>query len=293
MHPLLQFCKCQSFPLKPTGSGLRRSITFSIVLVLALTGVTSDCTGAALEAENFINYAYATWIGTGYYKTEDRSIWVLRAPISFMVLEPDEKRKWGLELKVPVTIGFEQFEEIPESVGAISFVPGVELHYPILKNWWIKPYIQLGLGKDFSGGNLAIIYGAGLRSLAVIPWKKFDISIGANVMGARQTVSGSGSDNGFSMFETGLDIRHPISFTFKGHSTDLSGFFVYTAFMDDLDILFPDRDEVRIRRLYKFGLTMGFHAPLQIWFVKVPRIGIDYITGEDLKSIGLNMGFPF
>ena len=74
MHPLLQFCKCRSFPLKPTGSGLRRSITFSIVLVFALTGVTSDCTGAALEAENFINYAYATWIGTGYYKTEDRSI---------------------------------------------------------------------------------------------------------------------------------------------------------------------------------------------------------------------------
>ena len=274
-------------------SCFRWAIILIIVPAFLFIVGSSSASAATRKAKDSLNYAYATWIGTGYYTTSDRTIWVLRVPISLMLMEPDKKRKWGLELKLPFTIGFEQFEEIPESIGAVAFVPGLELHYPVLKNWWLKPYIQLGLGKDFSGGGLALIYAAGLRSLTVIPWKKFDFSIGANLMGAAQTVSGSGSDNGFSMIEAGLDIRHPISFKFRGRSTDLSGFFVFTEFMDDLDIVFPDRDSIRVRRLYKFGLTMGFDKPLSIWFVKVPRIGIDFITGEDIKSIGLNMGFPF
>jgi hypothetical protein len=272
-----------------------RLIPIIIVLAFILIAMPSSGSAATLEAQDYLNYAYATWIGTGYYKTSDRTIWVLRVPISLMLMEPDKekKRKWALELKLPVTVGFEQFEEIPESIGAVAFVPGLELHYPVLKNWWLKPYIQLGLGKDFSGGGLALIYAAGLRSLTIIPWKKFDFSIGANLMGARQTISGSGSDNGFSMIEAGLDIRHPIPFNFRGRNTDLSGFFVFTEFIDDLDIIYPGSDEVRVQRLYKFGLTMGFDKPLSIWFVKIPRVGIDFITGEGIKSIGLNMGFPF
>jgi len=248
---------------------------------------------AQVQPEDFLNYAYATWIGTGFYRVEQRTIWVLRAPFSYMALEPGEKRKWGLKLLLPVTFGFHQFEDIPEDVGTMAFVPGVEFQYPILKNWWVKPYGQIGLGKDFSGGSLAYIYGAGVRTRAIFPWRRFEFSLGGNLMGAGQTISGGGNDNGFSMFEIGIEGLHPTNFTFLGRNTDLSLYFILTEFIDDLDILFPLDNDIKIRRLYKIGATMGFDKPLSIWFIKLPRIGIEYIPGEDMTGIALTMGFPF
>jgi hypothetical protein len=102
-----------------------------------------------------------------------------------------------------------------------------------------------------------------------------------------------GSDKGFSMFEIGVEGLHPTNFTFLGSNTDLSLYFVLTEFIDDLDILFPLGNDITIRRLYKIGLTMGFDKPLSIWFIILPRIGIEYIPGEDLTGISLTMGFPF
>lgn len=199
----------------------------------------------------------------------------------------------GLKLLLPVTLGYHQFENILTDVGSIAFVPGLEFQYPILKNWWFKPYGQFGLGKDFSGGNLAYIYGAGVRTRAIFPWRRFEFSLGANLMGTGQTISGGGSDKGFSMFEIGVEGRHPTNFNFLGSDTDLSLYFVLTEFIDDLDILFPLGRDITIRRLYKIGVTMGFEKPLSIWFIKLPRIGIEYIPGEDMKGISLTMGFPF
>jgi hypothetical protein len=105
-----------------------------------------------------------------------------------MVLEPGEKRKWGLKLLLPVTLGYHQFENILADVGTIAFVPGVEFQYPIIKNWWVKPYGQFGLGKDFSGGNLAYIYGAGVRTRAIFPWWRFEYILGEDLTGLSLTM---------------------------------------------------------------------------------------------------------
>jgi len=77
------------------------------MIVASLAPAMVDTTGntalAQVEPEDFLNYAYATWIGTGFYRVEKRKIWILRAPFSYAVLEPGEKRKWGLKLLLPVT----------------------------------------------------------------------------------------------------------------------------------------------------------------------------------------------
>jgi hypothetical protein len=39
--------------------------------------------GAADEPEDVINYAYSSWIGSGFYKIDDRTVYLLRAPFSY------------------------------------------------------------------------------------------------------------------------------------------------------------------------------------------------------------------
>ena len=38
-----------------------------------------------------------------------------------------------------------------DNVGTITFVPGVRFVYPVLENWWLKPFGQFGFGKVTGG----------------------------------------------------------------------------------------------------------------------------------------------
>ena len=123
---------------------------------------------AVNEPEDVINYAYSSWIGSGFYKIGDRTVYLLRGPFSYTLRETD-KEKWGLELLLPATIGFH--DNADENSGTVTFVPGLRLNYPVLDNWWLKPFGQFGFGKDFSGSDIAWIYGVGIKSLATFELK--------------------------------------------------------------------------------------------------------------------------
>jgi hypothetical protein len=185
----------------------------------------------------------------------------------------------GLKLHLPVIIGFHDFDVLPETLTTTAFVPGVELRYWVKKNWRLSPFGQIGAGKDFSGGNWALIYGGGIRSLAVFPWRNFDFSLGNSVLFAGQRVSGVGFDDGFSMIEIGLDVRHPLNLRIKNRNIDASIFFVYSEFVDDLQILFPNLNKLRVKNLYHLGLTFGTDKPFSLWKFKIPRVGIAYMSG--------------
>ncbi len=138
------------------------------------------CCGVSLaratdESESVINYAYSSWIGSGVYKVGDRTVYLLRGPFSYTLREADSE-KWGLELLLPATIGFH--DNADENVGTVTFVPGLRLNYPVLDNWWLKPFGQFGFGKDFSGSDIAWIYGVGIKSLATFELKSSELDFG-------------------------------------------------------------------------------------------------------------------
>jgi hypothetical protein len=49
-------------------------------LTPAMVDIAVNKALARVQPEDFLNYAYATWIGTGFYRVEERKLWVLRAP---------------------------------------------------------------------------------------------------------------------------------------------------------------------------------------------------------------------
>ena len=84
-------------------SGLTLLVIFTAALCLFLP--FKQAAWAADEPEDIINYAYSSWIGSGFYKLGDRTVYLLRAPFSYTLREADSE-KWGLEVLLPATIGF-------------------------------------------------------------------------------------------------------------------------------------------------------------------------------------------
>lgn len=273
-------------------------------LILTLSIIVVGGTKQALAGEDpgdLYNYSFAVWLGSGVYKINDadKKLAVLRIPAGY-TLRPIQDNKpamidrVGFRLLLPAVVSYESETDTDFSFGSIAFVPGLEVQIPVNKYWALKPFAQFGVGKDTAGGTTQYIYGGGFRSLISIPWQKFVFGIGNSWVLAEDRDAKSNDTIGFSMFNAGLDIRHPTNWTLFDRKLDISGFFIVNYFQNEVDILNDEGDTSKINTLYDVGLTFGFNDPVDIWLVSFDRVGIDYRWGDQgFKGVGFNLGFPF
>jgi hypothetical protein len=278
--------------------------TALILIVAVLSLIISSATNHARAGEDpgeLFNYSFAIWLGSGVYKVKDadKRFAVLRVPAAFTLRPADIEKpavidRLGFRLLLPAAVGYEEETDTDFSFGAVALVPGLEVQIPINPYWTLKPFAQLGAGKDTAGGDLRYIYGGGARSLISLPWKKFIFSIGNSLVLAEDRDATSKNSSGFSLFNAGLDVRHPTNFTVFNRQLDVSVFFVANFFRNRVDILSDEGETDRINNLYDVGLTFGFSESISIWKVDLDRVGIDYRWGDQgFRGIGFNLGFPF
>jgi hypothetical protein len=264
-----------------------------LALILALLSLNPTPAQAVKQPEDVINYAYSSWIGSGFYNVGDRTIYLLRAPLSYTVREADSEN-WGLELLFPATIGFHDYRDGQDNVGTFTFVPGVRFVYPVLENWWLKPFGQFGFGKDFSGSDPAWIYGLGIKSLATFDLKTSELDFGTAFTWAEQNQSGGGNDSGFAMFDIGLNSRWPTRLNILNRQTDLNLFFVYTQFTNDLNFERAEKKNKKIKRLYKFGISLSGKTNYPVFdLFSLRGLGLDVTFGDGYFGMGITTGFPF
>ena len=275
---------------------MRFRLLIFLLPVLLLCGPM--CSKAlAQEAElSPINFAYATWIGSGYYQLEDRDLYVLRLPIAIPIRSVNDDH-WGINLLLPVTFAYEQFNSnfldyIFDDILGAAFVPGVEVQIPVSKNWTLKPFGQIGIG--YSESTTTYIYGGGIKSLYSFQWSGVDFGLGNSLIFAGEDATGNSEDEGFSMFQIGLDARHLINFSTGNRDTDIGSYVVVSQFLDTFDF-FGINGEVsqRVRTLVQIGVTLSIDPPVTLLGIDFSRVGIDYTFGNDFNGIGLNLGFPF
>jgi hypothetical protein len=242
-----------------------------------------------------INYAYSTWVGTGFYSVGDQSALILRGRLALPIIESQTERKWQLDLLLQGTIGFYNFLTDVIDVAAITAVPGLMLKYSVRENWWLMPFGQIGVGKDFSDGDTAIIGAAGIKSLANFSRANDAVwQLGNSLMFADNSDSDENvSDEGFSMFEIGLNRRSPIDYRVLGQPTDLNLFFIYTEFISDLEFFQVDFNDTRLKRLYKFGVALTTEEKFSILGIKFGGGGLHVSLGDNYFGIGFTTGFPF
>jgi hypothetical protein len=269
-----------------------------ILLLSALLLRGHMCSKAlAQEAElEPINFAYAAWIGSGYYQLEDRDLYVLRLPIAIPLRSVNDD-SWRISLLLPVIFAYEQFNSnfldyITDDILGAAFVPGVEVQIPVSKNWTLKPFGQIGIG--YSESTTTYIYGGGIKSLYSFQWDRVDFGLGNSLVFADEDATGNSEDEGFSMFQLGLDARHLINFSTGNRDVDIGSYVVVSRFLDTFDFFGINGDvSQRIRTLVQIGLTLGIDPPVTLLGIDFSRVGIDYTFGKDFSGIGLNLGFPF
>lgn len=277
----------------------RKVITFWLVVICTVINVCIYATHAEAESDTDlfagINYAYATWVGTGYYSLGDRRALILRGRWATPLLESLNRHKWELDLLLQGTIGFyDTFADFNE-VAAITVVPGLMLKYQIRENWWLKPFGQIGIGKDFAGGDTALIGAAGIKSLAAFPRANGAVwELGNSLMFADNSKSDENlSDDGFSMFEIGINRRTPLAYRVLEQATRLNIFFIYTEFINDVEFFQVDYTDKRLKRIFKFGVAFTAEEKFSILGFKIGGGGMHVSLGDNYLGIGLNTGFPF
>lgn len=277
---------------------VERLLSLSLAIVL-LTPVGAY--GQAADGEA-IHWAYSTWFGTGWYRIGDsRDAFALRyAPRRLISEQSIEggRRHYGLEVRVPVTVGLEHFplDDIagsvdPENFASVSVTPAVNVQIPVTARWTLRPFAALGWGTVLNGDESAWTWWAGLKSRYRSEAGKLDWSWVYSVAVVGHSPNHGPSSN-FWPVMTALEFDYPLGArTLQGEPLFVNWHVSYTWFADELELFGPDRTFDAIRDQWQVGLGINkAETPIAVWRLAFERITLVYRFSSDgeLKGIGLN-----
>ncbi|HVN46285.1 MAG TPA: hypothetical protein VMT66_13740 [Steroidobacteraceae bacterium] len=280
-----------------------RALTATWLCALALTRAASTCAanpGTFGSADTqYANYAFASEIGSGVYEISGSVITVYTFEPGYTLrrAEPNGGRP-GIRLIFPFTVGFFNFDtkdlihlELPHSIGALSFEPGVELDYWMNDAWDLYPYVKAGGTAASSSQVNAIIWGAGIRSDY-----RFDALEGAGLWRSQFNYAGAHyhgefPDQSFTRLRNGAELRRSLNLTWHSRALQLAPYGI-------VDVYFtapsgPDSGIAPRTLQFELGLMLGFSPQWQLFGVSLPRLGIGYRDAGVLSGWRLVLGDPF
>lgn len=284
-----------------------RWILFLLFSIILFEAESSKAQG---NGEVRVNFAYAFQLGFGSYNIGGLDVRVFKLPISHTFDLPKYDRL-KLKFNSPLYYGHFNYEvKVPEGPKItadqhiLSYIPGLELEYEALDNWYLKPFGNVGIAWSIadtvrpvdvasSDSDTIYIYTVGMRSLYEIFWERFKFSIGNAILWAGNTTfQDDAPDESFGVLENGIEALHPLGFKIKGYEPDASVFFIYYRFLPDTKFSRFLRKPLKLENQYEIAGTIGSATPLKLWVINNPRIGVGYRFG-DLDVFTINFGFPF
>ncbi len=253
----------------------------------------------ALNADDLTNFAFARYLGSGFYTTGDSRIFVLQLPLTSQ-LKPLTRDEYGLVLQYPFTLGFTDvsFEGIADGnipdindVATLSFVPGLEFQYQVLDNWMLAPFADLGFAHDLGSGDYVRILGFGVKSLATFKHGENSITFGNRLLYADESKLDIEGNSNFSVIETGLDYRIPTDIDINGGRLDFSLYYINYYYRKDLVILKILDNPIKLVNINEFGFT--FSLPKHDWLPEKPRLGFGIQFAGEITVYRIVFGMPF
>jgi hypothetical protein len=213
------------------------------------------------DTGNLVHFSYATLLGTGQYRLDDRTVTIFRLPLGWTAREatPD---KYGINIDIPVAVGlhdytfFEDVIPIGDQMSTISAVPGLELEFLVGDRWRVKPAVYTGLGYDISNNEAALIYGAGISALYAIP-----VSLPEMNFGTAMILSGYIPDDGESDFITrwsaGVDALFMTPLKFGDGNIFVGGHVISYFYLNKVQIQTIVDEPIEISREFEVGFFFG------------------------------------
>ena len=244
-----------------------------------------------------VNFAFSNYLGSGFYASGERTVFILKVPLE-TTLVPMTSNDPGWVIKYPVSIGVTNFEEIvngtvPEldDVGTVSIVPGIEYHYPVMNNWKLVPFFDLGIARDYNNNDNVRVLGTGAMSYATFDFGRNRLTLGNRFLYADAMNLETTRRSHFSVFETGLDYNIPTDFTIHGSYIDFSLYYINYFYLQDLVILEVLDNPISLQNKNELGFTVSL--PDYAWLPDSARLGLGVQFTSETRLYRLLFGMPF
>jgi hypothetical protein len=234
-------------------------------------------------------------VAGGDEEVDARSYQIYRIPISFPIRKL-ENHPWGLRIILPISLGVHElqaatdFGDLFDRLGTAAIIPGVEALVPIGENWLLKPFGEVGVGSTTSGGDVELLYGAGLRTRGNYRAGAFHLMPGGAVQ-YRNPGTGRSEFDSYFKFELGADAQ--LGLGSLGSKQARGGAFGIVRHFTDIEIPRLGRDPISIQRQYELGLSFSTEPVLKLWKLRLPWIAVGYRFGDVFTGFRLYLSFPF
>jgi len=251
----------------------------------------------ASETEQ-INFAFGNYLGTGFYASGGGEVFLLRIPLS-TTLRLMTSNDPGWVITYPVTLGVANIEEIVDGgavptldhVGTISVIPGVEYHYPVLHNWRLIPFFDLGIARDLVNNINIRVLAAGSKSYVTFDFDRDRLTLGNRFLYADQRNTETEQNSNFAVFETALDYNIPTDLTIHGSFVDFSLYFINYYYLKDLVLVDNLDSSISLENKNEIGFT--FSIPDYSWLPGDSRLGFGVQITKDAELYRIVFGMPF
>lgn len=251
------------------------------------------------DPQDLINWYYAATFGTGVYTAGDRTVTVLQVPFSRTLRSPGEGN-YGLRLKVPVTLGFYDYEfddvlggDLPGAVATVSVMPGLEWEVRVTRRWTLKPYLSAGVGQELDGHESALIYDVGLKSRYIVGEDRGVEFALVNMVTAAGYRPRGGPSQPFSVLAIGLDLIIPANLRLFGRDASIGFTPAYYYFSNHLQFAeFGDANN-RLREQFELSISLMSRKPWDLKYFDVDRLGLSIRSSDEIYGVSLFTSLPF
>jgi hypothetical protein len=245
-----------------------------------------------------LNYAFASQLGSGVYDVSGRLVQIYRVPVDIPVRDTEDRAP-GIRVSLPVCLGLYDLDPqdvdqtgMPEDVSTVSFVPGVHLEYPVLRNWSLTPFVELGAAWDTHDSGDAYVYTVGVDSLATFQARGLEILLGNHLVYVGEHSPGSEYDEDFVTLETGCELRRPLARSVKGHGLNWGPYVMSYLYLEPTKVWLKEKP-LEVGSQYEVGITFGPRERVDLWRFEAPRIGLGYRFGDGVSAMRLVLGAAF
>lgn len=273
--------------------------TILICLLAGLTAVARAQSPLSRSEQTFIDFGFATQLGSGVYAMSGRTLQVYRLPFAYE-FKGDESARIRWRLTLPVTFGILDFEPIdvidtglPDSLDALSFVPGIEVDIPLRADWRIQPFVESGVARDKTSDLDERVHSAGLRSYYEFGKSATDWLVYEELMYVVVEQRSLDHTNDFTRLRFGVTGRRAFDAAGKGRRPDYLVYGFVDAIPNPPDGTLQGESGEGNDPQVEFGVTFGMTETVRVWGIPLPRLGIGYRHGSNLSVYRIVFGGPF
>ena len=267
--------------------------------LLPLTAAASD-----YDPEDLINvsYIHAAVLGTGTYSLRERRMTMLKVPFAWNQ-RPASPDSVGWRWLAPTVLGYDDLSGVdsdfidallPDQLLTLSVMPGVEFTYPVSEHWYLKPFVEIGGGRDFQQEETFFLTQLGVRSLSPFELgERWQLLLGGALRWAGEYQLHSEDTNAFGIVDLGLDVRRDLPWRLFEQRLNLGAYYIYQRYLPEWRAGEADDWQNRALEVHEFGLSLGVPHGRKVLGINVRRVRIGYKKGGKFQGWTFGTEFPF